>query len=441
MKQWVPPILAVLVMTIALQAQDISPWLTGSNYWHNLHRNSNVWSQVADANMKVIRIGGNGWERNLPANDTLEEWINDIKGAGAEPIVQIPYNASSGEAASRVRYFNVDNDNRVKFWNIGNEPDLHKRSVESVHDYVLRLARAMKEVDPTILIFAPDNAGPDEPYFEQLVGGIHDITGEKIGETFLIDGISWHRYAFWFDYTREDVMTRVEQGYRKPALRIKRYMDACNAKHGRTGEQKLKWTIGEFNMHVVIDPRSNPELYQAEDGIGINSFLNGQFFAELYGMGMKEEAFYMTSWSIYENGGSRGKTDFSLFDGRSLKKRSSYWHMRLIGENFSGKYVDGLSSNRAFHTFGCSDAGKLCVIVLNRETEGERSYLLKMTQGDLDGDADVVMSVDAGANAEYQDVINRQTTHLLVFTDTGKLVKKITYSLDDYRNDVHPNQR
>jgi hypothetical protein len=360
-----------------LNAQKISPYLVGSNYWYQNWQKPQVKAIMNESSFHIIRIGGNGYNRSYPSRSSLNAYVNEIKGYGAEPLLQVSAFQSPAVAAATVKYFNVDTDNRVKFWSIGNEPDLNNEmTTPEMYDYIVPIAQAMKAVDSTIMIFAPDLAGPHFEHLNRLVGGDLDITGLKQNSYFLIDGITWHRYAFWYDYNRNSVLGRLNTAFGSPARQLIARMEQANEMHGRTGSDKLKWGIGEFNINVALDYDDSNSLYRSEEGIGTNSFLNGQFFAEIYDLCMSEEAFFATSWSIHESGGGRSPGDLGLIDGpsNSPHPRSSYYHSKLIAENIKGTYLKATDNRNSVTTFGCKykSADTIAIMILNKDCQYQK---------------------------------------------------------------------
>jgi hypothetical protein len=117
----------------------ISPYLLGQNYWMDLWENRDViFPLVKESGVKIIRIGGIGYDHDLAtrSNEEIASWVNDIKGAGAEPMLQVSRFADVSDAVRWVKYFNIETKNRIQFWNIGNEPDTHKSpGIKAVYDF------------------------------------------------------------------------------------------------------------------------------------------------------------------------------------------------------------------------------------------------------------------------------------------------------------------
>ena len=118
------------------------------------------------------------------------------KTVGAEPVFAINVKRSTPSvAADIVKYLNVENGHGVRFFQIGNEPDLTDGMTSGPAAYAAQLIAfvdAMRAVDPAIRIVGP------ELLTGAHVGGMHGtvdwmtpILAQTGGR---IDGISWHYY-------------------------------------------------------------------------------------------------------------------------------------------------------------------------------------------------------------------------------------------------------
>ena len=175
-------------------------------------------SLVAALTPTYLRVGGYNNDANTPStfdNAQLDAMVTYARAIGAEPILQVPHLAadSSGtpataaNAAAMVTYANVTKGYGIKYFSIGNEPDLYDSAglpadstqpaipgyttdqyCASVTTYVT----AMKAVDPTIKI-----VGPDLAYKYQAGNGSNDwLTPILTTCGSLFDVISIHRYPF-----------------------------------------------------------------------------------------------------------------------------------------------------------------------------------------------------------------------------------------------------
>jgi glycosyl hydrolase family 44 len=171
------------------------------------------------AGVTTLRFPGGTWgEEHTYSLTQLAAFLTLAQKTHATPLIQARLRGSSpAEAAALVSYCNrADDRNRestpnvpflpVRYWVIGNEPDL-VGSGYTVSDYVrdfIAYATAMKAVDPTIQIYGPElsqvdgaNVPRDSAGTPWLTGFLQGISSyEKAHQTRLLDGISFHAYVF-----------------------------------------------------------------------------------------------------------------------------------------------------------------------------------------------------------------------------------------------------
>jgi hypothetical protein len=139
--------------------------------------------------------GGNGTTWTLTPTH-VDRFMVLAKKVGAEPLIGINVKRSTAAAAAdMVRYMNVEKKYGVKYFQIGNEPDLTDNITPSPEAYASQLnawADAMRAVDPSVKIIGP------ELLTGAHVGGMHgrlDWLGRILSTTGgRIDGLSWHYY-------------------------------------------------------------------------------------------------------------------------------------------------------------------------------------------------------------------------------------------------------
>lgn len=183
----------------------ISPFVRASNTgpWQTLALEHRTHSR--DINLSMIRWPGGNWgDENSVTEWMVDEYIALCRAVGAEPCIHVRlFGGSPAEAAKLVQYANLTKEYGVKYWAIGNEPDLFvkKRGAKryNVADYAtdfVAYRQAMKQVDATIIVMGPEISqfDADEQYPV-------DATGEPWLRGFLqrvtdIEMVSWHRYPF-----------------------------------------------------------------------------------------------------------------------------------------------------------------------------------------------------------------------------------------------------
>jgi hypothetical protein len=401
----------------------ISSLLVGNNVW--MYPDLRVWRVSEQAGLKIVRIGGLAYDSNMPSNEMLTGWVNNIKALGAEPMIQVSRFSGAESAAAVVKYFNSETGNKVKYWNIGNEPYCNKVTATTAADvaaYIKPIATAMKAVDATIKIFAPDECDFYDEYYGALFMGDNgpaDISGKIPGQNYyFVDGISWHRYVGYppGNIQVEGLTTSGANDYLERIQKTRALIDKANIAQDRSGDEALQWGIGEFN---------------SSDGKRVCSFENGQMFAQVYGYIMKYGGTYGQTWSMFENGGNCAGTDFGYVNSK-MEPRSHFYHMQFISEYMSGSYLDGTSSQDTIRAFGSIDLdlGRITVMLLNLDTTESQTCIVRLNSSPIETDECHVL-IPVGLEADMEQTITKQTTMVLVLDLQGQLTKAIAYSIGD----------
>jgi hypothetical protein len=439
-------IIMAIVFAASANAQKISPYLFGQNHWMDRSDEGTrpgyiymLWPKIKESGIKTVRIGGGGYDRRLPDRVSLTAIIDSIQSIGAEPVLQVPRHYSAKEAAELVSYFNKTPGRKpVKFWSIGNEPllrvrdnhDLMMKTLEDeVYKYLMLLAPAMKDADPSIKILVFDCEGlpvdNTEKFnyeaFEALCGGRLDITGKDKKGRWMVDGITFHSYPNNKNYTRDHVIFNSTYMIRQSVDMLHELIEKAEKKHGRTGESRLLWGLTEINVTA-----GNPEREVA--GIGCPSFLGGQFIAEMYGIGMKNGAFTVSPWCISET--DRVRTDFGYIGlPTDFYPRSSYYHTQMMALNMKGEYFPTESNNSYVKTIGSISDSEVCIMVLNTDQVHDFEFEIIM---DKTGDSPKPLKINADLGFDEKRIsghIPNQTTILFVLSKTGEIMKQFTYGL------------
>lgn len=403
----------------------ISPTLVGQNLWLPSSASS-LWPLVKASGVTLVRIGGNGPNKTVPSDAQYLDWVMQIRAIGAEPLVQVSQLVDDLTAGELVTFLNVTNKMKIRFWGIGNEPDLDKIPVDQVAAYVRGHASAMKMSDPTIQIFAPDLAWYDEPYIGPLIGGADDITGKDASGRYYIDGVTFHTYPNGATFDRAAAAGSAS-GIRANVGKLLGVMDAANTKNGRAGGAALEWGIGEFNITY-----KNPPINDV-GGYAVTSFLNGQFFAEVYGAAMERGARFAATWSIQESGGTGGAGDLGYLDGAvgQARPRSSYWHTQLVADHFHGRYAAGKTNQPLVKAYAAGAGDELAVMILNEEAAKTFHFTLRLSAAGQPSADPLDISVDSALDATATGDIEAQATAVLLFDAAGKMTKRIDYTLAD----------
>jgi len=188
-------VISAAARTLRTTTWSVNYWQWAPTYGNNV---AGTESLVAAVTPSFIRVGGYNNDANTPDafNDVqMDALVVYAAAIGAQPIIQVPLlQDTNGQpptadtAAAMVRYANATKGYRIKYFSLGNEPDLYATQglpsdaskpaipnygpsdyCATAHAYVT----AMKAVDPTILIvgriwrgstrpaMAPTTADPD----------------------------------------------------------------------------------------------------------------------------------------------------------------------------------------------------------------------------------------------------------------------------------------
>jgi hypothetical protein len=178
----------------------ISPLVYGTNYGPQLFVPLQMQPHAKEAHLTLLRYPGGNWGDN---ND-IQLWNVDQLAAfarqiGAEVNIHVRLKGgSAGQAADLVRYVNVEKGYGVRYWTIGNEPNLFAGySVEQFNADWRAWATAMRAVDPSIVLIGPEinqffarPAQADQHQLTDWATAFLKANGD------MVDIVSFHRYPF-----------------------------------------------------------------------------------------------------------------------------------------------------------------------------------------------------------------------------------------------------
>ncbi len=231
------------------QSFPISPYLLGSNVFPKVGTNSKdaalsgfmsyspqVVAGLKSAHVQLLRFPGGNWgEEHTPSVEQLNDFSDLLNQVGAEGIMQVqlsdpnditpvPLDTRATRASLLVDYMNNRQSiqrlgqnspfHPIKYWTIGNEPDLlinpDTGKKFTVADYVndfITYSLAMHQRDPNIKIFGPEisqyQGQAQEPkdatralWMDDFLKGIAAYERTNSLPFHILDGVSFHRYPF-----------------------------------------------------------------------------------------------------------------------------------------------------------------------------------------------------------------------------------------------------
>lgn len=429
-------------------SQPISQYLFGANAWmpdtigdvnncasgHCIHYGKlhNNWAKVADSKASLVRYGGIAVDEDMPTHYQYIRMIDSIRSKGMEPMLQVPFNNyyyTAQQAAAIVQYINGAMGRHVKYWIIANEPNQSYAYSTSgqIAAYFKSFASAMKAADPTISIVGPETASFKQAILNGLTnpGGPDDITGRDANGNFYLDVYTFHTYPFGTgtNSSRSALISNLTApgNFYDNLVYLKNRLAVCNSYHGRTGNNILSMGVTEANVNYTNSATDN--LY----GYGTYSFLGAQFVAEIYGLGMKNGVSFINLWSVIE--GNSISSNCGYIDKYTGNKTPTYYHFQMMAENFKGNNVNCTLNQANVKSFASSDSQQVCVMIMNEELTTNHSYTVRLNNNAIANSSTLKVNADANIQAEYTDLIQNQSTILLVFDKLGNLVRKCEYTL------------
>jgi hypothetical protein len=421
-------LILIFILNTGINAQQISPFLWGQNHWMATGDESvrvgyldELWPEVKESGITCVRIGGNGYNKRFPSRKRLNAMVDSIRNIGAEPLLQVPDKFTALQAKELVEYFSQPKGKKVTYYSIGNEPLLHDDfTVDEIHEYLTRIATAMKEVDPSIKIFVFDECELREQAYRDLCGGRLDMSGVKVNGAWLIDGFNFHRYPNGREFSRDDVVFKGPQNILNQTRLLIEIMEEANQKYNRTGSDKLMWGLSEVNVTYA-----NPD--REISGYGNASFLAGQFMAEVYGIGMKYGAFSINPWCISET--DRVSTDFGYLGlPTEFYPRSSYYHTQMMAQNMKGKFLETSSNQKYVKTIGSVSDEQICILVMNQDKNRDFDFDIILNEKEKSKKA-LQIGANLELNAVIEGTIENQTSVMFILNNNGQIIKKLVYGL------------
>ncbi len=344
------------------QSLPISPYLLGANVFPAFNTNSvdqvngfmDYSSPVTDglrnAHINLLRFPGGGWgEEHLLSYDQLNAFSVLLSKLGADGMIQArlsgpignsPYNLASlmdrANLAGRwVDYMNNPHSDQrtgnyahapfhpIKFWTVGNEPDLLINPdtgkpftvAEYTHAFI-QFSLIMHQINPTIQVFGPEISqfngvgnGPTDsngqPWMDSFLKGVGAYEKAHPGLKFhLLDGVSFHRYPLTDANKAPTILlsSSNEWNYLLPPLR-----------------QLIRQDLGRDASIAVTEINSNPTANVPTPGIA------ALWWADTLGTFMEQEVAYVAFFSA-----EGVDTPYPLFTSNGLHPTEMFRVMQVF---------------------------------------------------------------------------------------------------------------
>ncbi len=375
-------------VTITLDGGSaISSFAFGHNYWDwvnwagdGVTGVTGTESNIAALHLNVLRAGGNNNDVNGPEpsvfdTSQLDAFVAYCRAVGAEPVLQVPVlgdgdggPATAQTAADMVTYANVTKGYGIKYWEIGNEPDLYARSYDAGVPLTPADLCAVYQGDEAAMkaanAAAPDGGvpmaflGPELSY--EYIPGADYLTPFLDACKDSVDIVAVHRYPFGGG-TETGVPGTTVRGalgdvatFRSTVASLKSIV----AGHARPGAP-LAITEANVSFDYQTSAYTQASLVAAP-----RTFYAGLWTADILGASLETGLWTLAFWNIGDPATAPSVLGF-LQSGEPVP---AYYTMQMISSNFRGKTVVPAGVPTGFSVYASYDAtgGMTDVVVLDK---------------------------------------------------------------------------
>ncbi len=438
----------------------INAWMpdsSGTNrYYGSLYEK---WQEVDESGVGIVRVGGIGFDRYFFTDYQLLEIIDSIQAIGAEVLLQVPIYGRTAPydadyAADIVEFVNITHNRNIKYWSIGNEPNViydaayrgfpsNNYPVSNYAEDIKDYAAKMKAVDTSIKIVAGDLAWFYPIWINALLnpGGADDVSGTTsimvggVSTTIdYIDYFSFHYYPFSTGNPadRAVVVAEVDE-FVTTTNTMNSILNTVNTNHSRNND--LKFAVTEININTT-----NPTPNDVE-GVGSNGFMAGQWWADMLLTGVVQGNSWMTFWSAIE-GGDGSSTDNGFLSQTTGKKKPIYYHLQLCAQQMTGTVFPTTDNQDSVAVHSVQKAsGGWAILVLNYDVNDAFEARIRLDNQAIGGTEPLKINVNGGVSKEFTETIPANSTTILQFSASGYYNGQYSYDLANAQSDEVPQFR
>jgi Glycosyl hydrolases family 39 len=335
----------------------------GENYWCWSNYGNQIAGTeglVAPLRLRVLRAGGHNNDSNSSNGfdpfdgPQIDRFVAYARSVGAEPILQAPLlrNARGGMASPRdagdmVRYCNQTKGYGIRYWEIGNEPDLYADQgdvpgydVDRFCNDFNAFSAEMKRVDPGIQILGPELSWR---YYPQ--SGANDWLTPFLSRCRRsFDIVAIHRYPFAAkDSTIANAMADVAS-FKSLVRSVRTLMDS-------NGLASTPLAVTEANISWDGAPESSTQSASPQ------TFYAGLWLADTLGAAIQQRLWAICYWSL-----SEGWT-LGMIDPVAKTPRPSYYALQMV-TNHAGPTLLDAAAPAGFSVYASRSADERATVLV-----------------------------------------------------------------------------
>jgi hypothetical protein len=328
-------------------------WMWPAAYADDVSGTEQAMAALAPA---LLRVGGYNNDANVPMpfdDAELDRAVSYAHAIGAEPLLQVPLLAdvdgkapNATTAADMVTYANITQGYGVKYFSIGNEPDLYatqgaltNMSDPAIPGYTPEAycvtaranAAAMKAVDPTLQIVGPDLSW-------HYVAGNDWLTPILLSCGDVFDIVAIHRYPFSSDAATLEAAEPDAAAFAGVVSHVRGLMQA-------TGQADKPLALTEMN--VVY----NATLCQRTASPRTTG--SALWLADAFGTAIEQGLFTTAVWDISDDDGYALGL---LGPAPAHTPRPEYYAYSLFTDHFGPTHVDVIQTPPHIHAYATRNA-------------------------------------------------------------------------------------
>ncbi len=399
---------AVLVLTVLFgwiaAAQDIpeltvdasqshgiiSPYVYGSNM--NLYTiiPMDLMDEAQQLGLKYVRFGGGDSDIQDLRESIIDLFVLQTRAIGAEPALTVRLlGGTPQKAAEIVHYANVEKDYGIRYWSIGNEPNLFvalmgvpRYTVDDLNREWRAIAEAMLAVDPDIRF-----VGPDITQYALLNSDLENLQYVDRGSSLDAEGRDW---MVEFLRANGDLLSYVS---------IHRYPWPGLGREGATIDglrrNSREWDGIVDNLRIVVQevtgrdiPIAVTELNSnSANSVGgaasLDSHANAIWLGDVLGRLIRQKTAIAAYWDI-QGGSNRG---WGILGRTDLRPTA---HTYRMYSHFGAELVaSGPSDDPSVSIYAALRADGVLTLVVINLSESEQARSLSLAGFVPAGDAEV----------------------------------------------------